>query len=79
MAGRVTAILVPFAVVWLYAAGGLAYVLGGVSSALVLQAVLALLYREETNGRSLEAIAGDAADDGHGSVSAAGAGVLASR
>ena len=79
VAGRVTAILVPFAVVWLYAAGGLGYVLGGVSSALVLQAVLALLFREETNGRSLEAITGDAAEDGHASVSDAGAGVLASR
>ena len=60
VAGRIASMLVPFAVVPLYTAGGLGYVLGGVSAVLVLQAVLALLYREETNGRSLEAIAGDA-------------------
>ena len=60
VAGRLTTILVPFAVVWLFNAGGLAYVLGGVAAALVLQALLVFLYREETNGRSLEAIAGDA-------------------
>ncbi len=60
VAGRIAAMLVPFAVVWLYAAGGLGYVLGGVSAMLVMQAVLTLLYREETNGRSLEAIAADA-------------------
>ena len=59
VAGRLTAIGVPFAVVWLYTEGGLTDVLGGVAAALVLQAGLAALYREETNGRSLEAIAGE--------------------
>jgi putative MFS transporter len=58
--GRLTAILVPFVVVWLYASGGLGFVLGGVSTALLLQAALAMSFREETNGRSLEAIAGEA-------------------
>ena len=57
VAGRVTAIVVPFAVVWLYQAGGLGFVLGAVSAALLVQAGLAALFREETNGRSLEAIA----------------------
>jgi MFS transporter, putative metabolite:H+ symporter len=56
--GRITAILVPFAVVSLFAAGGLPYVLGTVAAALLVQAVLAALYRVETGGRSLEAIAG---------------------
>lgn len=63
VAGRVTAIFVPFAVVWLYNAGGVGFVLGGVSAALLLQVVVAALYREETNGRSLEAIVGDAETD----------------
>ncbi len=66
VAGRLTAIFVPFAVVWLFTAGGLSYVLGGVAAALVLQAALVALYREETNGRSLEAIASD--DDAIGSA-----------
>ena len=59
VAGRVTSMLVPFAVVWLFTAGGLAYVLAGVSAALLIQAGLVALYREETNGRSLESIAGE--------------------
>ncbi len=75
VAGRLTAIGVPFAVVWLFTAGGLTFVLGGVAAALVVQAVLVFLYREETNGRSLEAIA----TDGDVAVSAARGGVLASR
>ena len=60
VAGRITAIVVPFAVVWLFTAGGLAFVLGGVAAALLIQAGLVALYPEETNGRSLEAIAGEA-------------------
>lgn len=59
VAGRLTAIAVPFAVVALFKAGGVEAVLGGVSAALLLQVVLAAAYREETNGRSLEAIAAD--------------------
>ena len=60
VAGRLTAILVPFAVVWLFNAGGVEAVLAAVSSALLLQVVLTLVYREETNGKSLEEIADDA-------------------
>ncbi len=60
VAGRLTAIAVPFAVVWLYNSGGVEAVLGGVSAALLVQVVLIASYREETNGRSLEAIAGEA-------------------
>ena len=60
VAGRLTAIGVPFAVVWLYTEGGLEFVLGGVAAALLIQAGLVALYREETNGRSLEAITADA-------------------
>ena len=60
VAGRLTAIGVPFVVVWLFQAGGVEAVLAAVSSALVLQAILAAVYREETNGRSLEAIAAEA-------------------
>lgn len=60
VAGRLTAIAVPFAVVWLYNAGGVEAVLGGVSAALLVQVVLVASFREETNGRSLEAIAEDA-------------------
>ncbi len=75
VAGRVTAILVPFAVVWLFTAGGLSFVLGGVAAALLVQAVLVALYREETNGRSLEAIA----EDAPGGVPASPGAVLPSR
>jgi putative MFS transporter len=57
--GRLTAMVVPIAVVWLFARGGVPYVLGGVAVALVAQALLAALYRVETSGRSLEAIAGE--------------------
>ncbi len=60
VAGRVAAILVPFAVVGLFTAGGLSFVLAGVAAALLVQAALVALFREETNGRSLEAIAGEA-------------------
>lgn len=60
VAGRLTAIGVPFAVVWLFTKGGLEFVLGGVAAALLIQAGLVALYREETNGRSLEAITADA-------------------
>lgn len=63
VAGRLTAIGVPFVVVWLFQTGGVEAVLAAVSSALILQAVLAAFYREETNGRSLEAIAAEAGPD----------------
>ena len=59
VAGRLTAIAVPFAVVALYNVGGVEAVLAGVSAALLLQVVLIAFYREETNGRSLEAIAAE--------------------
>ena len=75
VAGRLTAIGVPFAVVWLFNAGGLSFVLGGVAAALLVQAGLVFLYREETNGRSLEAIAAE----GDAAVSAAPGDVIASR
>lgn len=55
--GRLTTIFVPFAVVQLFNAGGVKAVVIGISVALVAQALLALFYRIETNGRSLEAIA----------------------
>ena len=55
--GRLTTIFVPFAVVQLFNAGGVYAVVLGISVALVVQALLALFYRIETNGRSLEAIA----------------------
>ena len=57
VAGRLTTILVPFAVVWLFNEGGLPFVLGGVAAGLLVQAALVAFYREETNGRSLEEIA----------------------
>ena len=57
VSGRVASMLVPFAVVPLFAAGGPVFVLAGVSGTLLCQALLMLLYREETNGRSLESIA----------------------
>jgi len=60
MAGRLTAIFVPFAVVALYGAGGVPAVLACVGAALLAQAVLAWAYGRETSGRSLEAIAQDA-------------------
>lgn len=75
VAGRLTAIGVPFAVVWLFTEGGLSFVLGGVAAALLVQAGLVFLYREETNGRSLEAIA----TDGGATVSTAPSDVLTSR
>ncbi len=55
--GRLTTIFVPFGVVILFEAGGVSAVVMGISVALVAQALLAWLYRVETNGRSLEAIA----------------------
>lgn len=60
--GRLTTIFVPFGVVALYGRGGVAAVLTAVSVALVVQAALAWAYRNETNGRSLEAIAAPDAD-----------------
>jgi putative MFS transporter len=54
--GRLTTIFVPFGVVALFDAGGVAAVALGISVALVVQAVLAAAYKVETNGRSLEAI-----------------------
>jgi hypothetical protein len=47
---------VPFGVVALFNAGGVAAVALGISVALVAQALLAAAYKVETNGRSLEAI-----------------------
>ncbi len=61
--GRLTTIFVPFAVVALYGAGGVAAVLAGVAAALLAQALLAWAYGRETNGRSLEAIAQDVPED----------------
>jgi MFS transporter, putative metabolite:H+ symporter len=55
-AGRLTTIFVPFGVVALFNAGGVAAVVFGISIALVVQALLAACYKVETNGRSLEAI-----------------------
>lgn len=55
--GRLTTIFVPFGVVALYGSGGVSAVVAGISVALVIQALVAWLYRIETNGRSLEAIA----------------------
>jgi len=54
--GRLTTIFVPFGVVALFNAGGVAAVALGISVALVVQALLAAAYKVETNGRSLEAI-----------------------
>jgi putative MFS transporter len=62
--GRLTTIFVPFGVVALFNAGGVAAVLGSISVALVALALLAFVYKLETNGRSLEAIAAEeGADD----------------
>jgi len=61
--GRLTTIFVPFAVVALYGAGGVATVLAGVTATLLAQALLAWAYGRETNGRSLEAIAQDVPED----------------
>ena len=55
--GRLTTIFVPFGVVLLFNEGGVSSVVLGISGALVVQALLAWIYRIETNGRSLEAIA----------------------
>lgn len=55
--GRLVTIFVPYAVVWLLASGGTAAVLGGVTAALVVQAVATWIWGTETTGRSLEAIA----------------------
>ncbi|MBN8892875.1 MAG: MFS transporter [Acetobacteraceae bacterium SCN 69-10] len=55
--GRLATIFVPFGVVALFNAGGVAAVLFGVAVALMLQALLAIGYKVETNGRSLESIA----------------------
>jgi MFS transporter, putative metabolite:H+ symporter len=55
--GRLTTIFVPFGVVILFDAGGVSAVVMGIAVALVVQALLAWLYRIETNGRSLEEIA----------------------
>ena len=60
--GRLATIFVPFGVVALFGAGGVAAVLFGVSAALLVLAGLAWGYAPETNGRSLEAIAGDIGD-----------------
>jgi putative MFS transporter len=60
VAGRLAAMVVPYGVVWLLQRGGVTEVLAAVSAALVVQALLAVLYRVETRGRSLEAIAGEA-------------------
>jgi putative MFS transporter len=57
--GRLATIFVPFGVVALYNFGGVSGVLSGVAVALVVQAALAWSFRQETNGRSLEAIARD--------------------
>jgi putative MFS transporter len=54
--GRLTTIFVPFAVVALFNAGGVASVVLGISGALIVQAFTAWIYKTETNGRSLEAI-----------------------
>jgi len=62
--GRLTTIFVPFGVVALYGMGGVSAVLTGVAVALLAQAALAWGYGEETNGRSLEAIAQDGEADG---------------
>lgn len=56
--GRLTTIFVPFAVVALFRFGGLTAVLGGVTSLLLLQAVVVWRAGTETNQRSLEAISG---------------------
>ncbi|HEV2676416.1 MAG TPA: MFS transporter [Aliidongia sp.] len=55
--GRITTIFVPFGVVELFNAGGVSFVVSGISAALVVLALLAWFYKIETNGRSLEAIA----------------------
>jgi MFS transporter, putative metabolite:H+ symporter len=71
--GRLAAIFVPFGVVALFNAGGVTAVVSGVSIALVLQALLAFIYKIETNGRSLEAIMqeeGGPVPDGFASSSA---------
>jgi len=54
--GRLTTIFVPFGVIALFDAGGVAAVVLSISVALVVQALLAAAYNMETNGRSLEAI-----------------------
>jgi putative MFS transporter len=56
--GRLTTIFVPFAVVALFRFGELTAVLGGVTSLLLLQAVVVWIAGTETNQRSLEAISG---------------------
>ena len=68
MAGRLATIFVPFAVVALYQSGGVSYVLSAIAVALVAQAVMVLCYRQETNGRSLEAIGADPAQHSTGAA-----------
>lgn len=55
-AGRLTTIFVPFGVVALFNDGGVGSVVLAISGALVVQALVAWIYKTETNGRSLEAI-----------------------
>ncbi len=56
MVGRLTTIFVPLGVVELFNRGGVPAVLIVIAIALLVQALLAFIYRIETNGRSLEAI-----------------------
>jgi putative MFS transporter len=68
--GRLTTIFVPFGVVALFNFGGVLAVLSGISIALLVLALLALGYKTETNGRSLEAIvAGELGASGAAAVS----------
>ena len=56
MAGRLATIAVPLVAVWLLQVGGVAAVLGAVTVALLVQAGAVLVFGQETNHRSLEAI-----------------------
>jgi putative MFS transporter len=57
LAGRTVAMGVQFAVVWLFASGGVAMVISAIIVALILQTVAIGVGDRETSGRSLEALA----------------------
>lgn len=56
-AGRLTATGVQFLILWLFGLGGVSLVVGTLSGALLLVAVIVITLGVETSGRSLEAVA----------------------
>jgi putative MFS transporter len=57
LAGRITATVVQFGVVWLFSTGGIAGVIAAIVAVLVLQTVIIALCDRETRRQSLEEIA----------------------